>query len=126
MVVDTRPQKIAVFNIHDATEFDADSAILNGSTHKVSENNSVWVWFESDSYDGTVYFEVSPNGGDHWFPIQGFELNDFSTLVVSVASPADADSYVIRVPTYSTVRIRMSGGTTGTLSVYLRNVDWSY
>lgn len=124
MVVDTRPPKLRIKILQSETAFDADN--LDGESCMVAENNSLWVWFDVQSYDGTIYFEVSPNGGDVWFPVQGFKLDEVATLMSSVASPVNEESYVIRVPSHSLVRVKMAGGTDGALTVYARNVEWPY
>lgn len=122
---EARAQKVQIFQLHDGTAYNASTTLLAGKYQLVSDYKAIWVWFvPAGSYDGTVNFETSPDGGATWFSIQGFATDDVGTLVTSVAAPVSTDSYMIYTPTYSHFRARMSGGTTGSLSAYARLVDF--
>lgn len=121
------PQKYRVFTLHDATAYNATTALLKGTTQVIPDFNVVWVWFApTGSYDGTVTFEISPDGGTTWFGAQGSTTATLATLVATVASPVAATSYLVYVPAWSNFRARMSGGTQGALSVYCRLTDFAF
>ena len=120
-----RAQKIRVFNLHEETPFNgtADKP-LAGKTQLVSAYDAVWLWFTPDGgYDGTVVFEISPDGGVTWFAVQGYQPDARTTLITSLANPAVTDSVIIPMPSHSHIRARMSAGSQGTLSVLGRLVD---
>ena len=120
---DARSQKLKVFDLQDETAF--DNSDLNGKTQLISNFDTIWLWFiPGGSYDGTVNFEISPDGGVTWFPVQGFQPNAQSTLATNVASPTTSISFMIHVPDYSHFRARMSGGSQGTLTVKARLIDF--
>lgn len=109
--------------LHTATAFDAAASALAGATFNVAQYAAVLVWFDpGGSYDGTALFEVSPDAGTTWFPIDGEALNDRAVPIPSVASPTDAVLYRISVPSFNQFRVRMSGGSQGTLTVYAQPV----
>jgi hypothetical protein len=116
--------KTKIHTLQDNTAYNASS--LNGSIKKVSDFKAVWVWFTPvGGYDGTVHFEISPDGGTTWFATSAYDPSDRTTAVTTVASPVANESYIVPMPSYSHVRVRMSGGTAGSLTVYLRLIDYS-
>lgn len=104
------------FFLQNATAYNA--SVLTGTVKAVSNDGIVWVWFTpTGSYDGTVNFEISPNGGTNWFPTQASATGTVATLVTTVASPVAATSYFVHVPAFCNFRARMSGGTQGALTI---------
>lgn len=119
---EARAQKIQIFTLQDAVAFNA--ADLNGKTQLVSSYEVVWMWFVPDGgYDGTVFFEASPDGGVTWLAVQGVQPNALGTLITNIASPTATDSVYVPIPTFSHIRARMDGGTQGSLTVFARLVD---
>lgn len=105
-----------VVTLQSAVAYNASN--LNGSTAATVLFNTALVWFTpASSYDGTATFEISPNGGTTWFGIQAEALSAIGTYLSSVASPTATVLYRIRVPAYSVLRVRMSDGTQGSLTV---------
>lgn len=122
---EARAQKIKVFTLHDTTAFNASPATeLDGKAQLVSDYQAIWLWFEpANGYDGTVTFQISPDGGTTWFAVQGYKPDARTVLIASIASPTTSDSVVIPMPDHSHFRAVMSGGSAGTLSVYARLID---
>lgn len=122
---EARAQKVRIYTLHDNTAFNAAADVLNGEGLPVPSFNAIWLWFTpAGGYDGSVNFEVSPDGGTTWHTIQGFDIANKATLITSVASPDPTDSILVHVPYYSNFRARMSGGAAGSLTVYARLVDY--
>lgn len=106
----------AVLTLQSATTFNA--ANLNGTAIATQKFPAVLVWFTPGaSYDGTANLEISPDDGATWFPIDGYAVSVIETPLNTVASPAAATLYVVLVPADCLFRVRMSGGTQGTLTV---------
>lgn len=123
-LLEARSQKLNIFTLHSETNFNAAAEDLNGKVQLISSYDAVWLWFEpAGSYDGTVFFEISPDGGDTWFGLQGYNLSARTTLISNIASPGSTDSVVIPVPKYTNFRARMNGGSQGSLTVTARLVD---
>ena len=109
--------------LHTTTAFNAAASALAGSALSVSQFDAVLVWFEiGGAYDGTAIFEISPDAGVTWFPIDGEALNDRNVPIPSVASPGEATLYRVSVPSLTQFRVRMNGGSQGTLTVYAQPV----
>jgi hypothetical protein len=105
-----------VVTLQNETAYNA--ATLTGTAYPTGSQNTALVWFTlGGSYDGTATFETSPDGGTSWFGIQAEALSAIGTYVSSLAPPTATPLYRIRVPAYTLLRVRMSGGTQGTLTV---------
>lgn len=95
-----------------------NAADLNGQAVETTNATAMLVWFTpTGSYNGSAIFEVSPDDGATWFPIDGRLISTVETPTNTVASPAATDLYVVSVPTYCMFRVRMSGGSQGGLTV---------
>jgi len=102
--------------LQDATAYNAST--LTGTTLPTRLFNTALVWFTlGASYDGTATFEISPDNGTTWFGIQAEALSAIGTYVSALAPPTATPLYRIRVPATSVLRVRMSGGSVGTLTV---------
>lgn len=122
--LEARAQKIQIFQLHEETAFNADAETLEGKPQLVSDYQAVWLWFvPADSYDGTVFFEISPDGGETWFAVQGYQPDARTTLISNLASPDTDDGVIIPMPDFSHFRARMNGGSQGSLTVNARLVD---
>jgi hypothetical protein len=121
----TTPQKIRVYTLQDDTAFDADP--LTGSPLVVSEYDVVWIWFVPvGGFDGVVNPEISPDGGETWFPIQGVESGDLATLVGTITAPDGTNSYIYYMPSWAMFRTRLSGGSAGSVTVKARLTNFNY
>lgn len=98
--------------LHNATAFDA--ADLNGSTIAITDAALFWL-VPADDYDGIVNFEISPDSGTTWFGVEAQDLTSKSKESL-VSPPRAGRIYQISIP--GTFRLRMSGGTQGSLSAY--------
>lgn len=101
--------------LHLATAYDASD--LNGLAIPTERFPAVLVWFTPSSYDGTAYFEISPDDGATWFAASGYATDDVFTMITSVASPVATTLYVVLVPSDNDFRVRLAGGSAGTLTV---------
>ena len=109
--------------LHQGTAFDASATLLKGAETQTERFPAVLVWFTpAASYDGTVYFEISPDGGTTWFETSAYITDSIFTMVTSVIAPIATDLYVALVPSDNIFRVRMSGGTQGTLTVESQKV----
>ena len=109
--------------LHDGTAFDASAATLKGAEIQTERFPAVLVWFTpAASYDGTVYFEISPDDGTTWFETSAYITDSVFVLVTSVAAPVATDLYVALVPSDNVFRVRMSGGSQGSLTVEAQKV----
>jgi len=112
-----------IITLQDNTAFDA--ADLNGTPVATKLYQAWLIWFDTTLYDGTATWEFSPDGGTTWLGIEAVALSNSTTLVTSKASPADTDAYLIHVPSHGALRVRMSGGSAGSLYVYGRGVNFN-
>jgi hypothetical protein len=122
------PQKIRIFALHRHTQWYMDDDQLAGKQQLIPEFDVFTVWFEPEnSYNGTVFFETSPDGCVTWFPIQGVSSAVLDVLVDSVATPTSGVYYIVYVPSWCHFRVRMEGGTQGSLSAFgkMSNFDFS-
>ncbi len=109
--------------LHDGTAYNASAALLKGVEIKTERFPAVLVWFTpAASYDGTVYFEISPDNGTTWFETSAYLTDSIFAMVTSVATPVATDLYVVLVPSDNQFRVRMSGGTQGSLTVESQKV----
>lgn len=92
---------------------------LTGTTVNFRNYNAALVWFvPASSYDGTANFEISPDAGATWFGTTAYYTADASrTLVASIATPVSTRLYVCAGSENSVLRVRMSGGSQGSLTV---------
>ena len=106
--------------LHAATAFDAAADALKGEVIETDGAPNPLVWFApADAYDGTATFEISPDGGTTWCPIDGYAVSAIETPINAVASPVANVLYVVPVPVGCQFRVRMSGGSVGSLTVKL-------
>lgn len=106
-----------VKTLHSATAYN-DTPNLAGKTLDIGNAPVVLVWFvPAASYDGTANLEISPDDGATWFAVDGRALSALETYTNAIASPAATAAYVVSVPADCLFRVRLSGGTQGTLTV---------
>lgn len=106
-----------VYTLHTAQAFGA----ANGTAIPTQNSVGMMVWFTpAAAYDGTANFEVSPNDGTTWFAIEMQSAAASATKATTVASPGATILYIAAVPTNCLFRVRLSGGTVGTLTVYAK------
>lgn len=113
-----------VFTLHDNTAFDAATEALKGRMLTTQAYQIAWCWFTPTAYNGTVNFELSPDGGVTWFPTEAFALSNRGTKITTLPSPTNGVVYGIILPQIATVRLRMSGGSAGTLIAKCRLSDY--
>lgn len=107
---------LPVDTLQNAVAYNASD--LNGTAIGVSNHPAVLVWFTpAGSYDGTANFEVSPDGATTFFAVEAQSLAASATKASTVASPGATTAYLVYVPSMTDFRVRMSGGTQGSLTV---------
>lgn len=120
MLVAPRFGRQEVRLLHDQTSFDDSADDLLGASVNTESHQGALVWFSvGGSYNGTVHFEASPDGGVRWFPIYTEPLSDPSTGLTS-ATPTEDELYITPLPHIMEYRVRMEGGTQGSLTVHAR------
>ena len=109
---------MAPFTFQNATNFNAAS--LTGNQLSTGNNSSIMLWFTpASSYDGSIAFQFSPDGGTTWFALPFYDVTSaIGTALYTLASPGASKAYVAAIPTNAIVRLLMSGGTQGTLTAY--------
>ncbi len=105
--------------LHTNTAYNAASDALNGEVVIADSAIAVMVWFDTTSYNGTANFEVSPDEIS-WFPLSGFAMDAQTTLISSLATPGETKLYLFQVPAYCRFRVKLSGGSAGSLTVKAR------
>jgi hypothetical protein len=114
---------VQIYTLHSATAYNASAALLDGSSIPAINHPLVIIWFTpAGSYDGTANLEISPNDTT-WFAIDGAAVDDLATPTSAIASPAATKLYRVQVPSLCSLRVRMSGGTQGSLSVFARQAQ---
>lgn len=108
--------------LQTATAYNASD--LTGVAISTLNAGAILVWFTpAASYDGVANFEVSPNGGTTWFGVESQSLATSATKASTVSSPGAVILYTIAVPSGCLFRVRMSGGTQGSLTVSALTVN---
>ena len=108
----------SIYTLQNAQAFGA--AVGTAIPTQNSVGMSVW-FVPASAYDGTANFEVSPDNGTTWFAIEMQSAAASATKATTVASPAATTLYIAAVPTDCLFRVRLSGGTVGTLTVYAKH-----
>lgn len=102
--------------LHNATAYNAGTEALKGQTLAVGSAKAAVIQFAAaGGYDGAVTVEISPDAGTTWFALQAESLAALGTYVSSITSFTPA--YRVIVPSQVQLRCRMSGGSTGSLTV---------
>jgi len=102
--------------LHNATAYNAGTEALKGQTLAVGSAKAAVIQFAAaGGYDGAVTVEISPDAGTTWFGIQAESLAAVGTYVSSITS--FTSEYRVLVPANVDLRVRMSGGSTGSLTV---------
>ena len=99
--------------LQDTVPFDASD--LNGTAAPTERYYHMLVWFSASAYDGVATPEISPDDGDTWFNLVWSTLDNLD----SIRNNTDTfdDIYIAEIPSDCLFRVRMSGGSAGSLSV---------
>jgi len=98
--------------------YDAASAALLGNQGSTGTAQAFIIQpSTADSYDGTIALQFSPDGGATWFSLPMYDSVAIGTAVYTVAAPVSTKAYIAPVPSYVLVRVTMTGGSTGHLTV---------
>lgn len=115
------PNSSLPLTLHSTTATNSDATTLKGLTVVPGGHNAIILWFGPlSSYDGTVNYEYSPNGGTDWYAIEARDVAAIGTATTTFATPTTTASRIVVLPAGVVFRTRLSGGTQGTLSVYGR------
>lgn len=107
-----------IYTLHTTTAFNAATEALKGAAIPTLNAGAMLIWFTpASSYDGTANFEVSPDNGTTWFAIEMQSAAASATKASTLASPGATVMYIVNTPSDALFRVRLSGGTQGTLTV---------
>lgn len=105
-----------ILTLHTAAAVGA----ANGTPAPIGEEAGLILWFvPASAYDGVVTFEFSPDNETTWYPARGYPLGT-GVGVLSITSPLVTSIFYIPLPSTTSFRARLSGGTVGTVTVKAR------
>jgi len=118
--------RLTIYTFHNNTAYNASSTALKGEDFNTQSYDHAIIWVvPTGNYDGTINFEVSPDGGDTWLAIDARELDDItanlSTWTIDGTNTVSGVS--IKLPHIFQIRARLSDGTAGNVTVKGRFVD---
>lgn len=122
---------LQIYTFHDETPYNGSlEKPLEGDVFSNQSYESVLAWFvPAGGYDGVVTPEISPDGGTTWLNTDFRFLNNLSNRANSLdfsALGASTVAITFVMPEVFDVRMRLSGGSTGTITIKARITDGRY
>lgn len=100
--------------LQNDTPFDADTEDLNGVPYSPGQQSGIVAWMIPGAYDGDITFEATFDG-ENWFEVTAYNVSDSLPATPSIT---DEEAFYIPTVVGQNIRARMSGGSTGSLTVY--------
>ena len=119
----TLTSKHIIYTFHDSSAYNASD--LNGAHHNSQSYDVAVIWaVPASSYDGVLNFELSPDNGTTWLSAEVSKIEDSTDLASTFTFSGSAtEGFIMILPEAFKIRVRLSGGTAGSVSVYGRIVD---